>query len=145
MRIYLAGPELFLADAARIAAAKRAICAARAMSASSRPTRRPCRPRPTRAASGSASTSANEAHIRSCDALIANLTPFRGPSADPGTVYELGFMRALGRPVSGFMNTAGPLRQPDPGRPRPRRPPPAGRAGRMPRAWRSRNSTCTTT
>jgi nucleoside 2-deoxyribosyltransferase len=49
---------------------------------------------------------ANEAHIRSCDALIANLTPFRGPSADVGTVYELGFMRALGRPVFGYSNVA---------------------------------------
>jgi hypothetical protein len=36
--------------------------------------------------------------------VIANLTPFRGPSADPGTVYELGFMRALGRPVFGYSN-----------------------------------------
>jgi len=26
------------------------------------------------------------------DAIIANLTPFRGPSADAGTVYELGYM-----------------------------------------------------
>ena len=49
---------------------------------------------------------ANEAHIRSCDALIAELTPFRGPSADVGTVYELGFMRALGRPVFGYSNVA---------------------------------------
>jgi len=48
----------------------------------------------------------NEAHIRSCDALIANLTPFRGPSADVGTVFEVGFMRALGRPVFGWSNTA---------------------------------------
>ena len=39
----------------------------------------------------------NEAHIRGCDAVIANLTPFRGPSADAGTVYEVGFARALGR------------------------------------------------
>jgi nucleoside 2-deoxyribosyltransferase len=28
----------------------------------------------------------------SSDAIIANLTPFRGPGADPGTVYELGYM-----------------------------------------------------
>ncbi len=26
------------------------------------------------------------------DAVIANLTPFRGPGADAGTVYELGYM-----------------------------------------------------
>lgn len=29
-----------------------------------------------------------------CNMLIANLTPFRGVSADPGTVFELGYMTA---------------------------------------------------
>eukprot|EP01037_Dinobryon_pediforme_P001969 gene1969-2005_t len=48
----------------------------------------------------------NEAHITSCAALVANLTPFRGPSADAGTVFELGFMRALKRPVYGWTNVA---------------------------------------
>ena len=44
----------------------------------------------------------NEAHIRGCDAVIANLTPFRGVSADVGTAYEVGFARALGRPVFAY-------------------------------------------
>ena len=44
--------------------------------------------------------------MRSCAALIANLTPFRGPSTDVGTAYEIGFMRALGRPVFGYATTA---------------------------------------
>src|SRR4029077_1246927 len=47
----------------------------------------------------------NEAHIRSCQALIANLTPFRGPSADVGTVYEVGFARALGLKLFGYSTT----------------------------------------
>lgn len=51
----------------------------------------------------------NEAHILSCAALVANLTPFRGPSADVGTVFELGFMRALNRPVFGWSNTSVPF------------------------------------
>jgi nucleoside 2-deoxyribosyltransferase len=38
--------------------------------------------------------------------LIANLTPFRGPSGDVGTAYELGFARALGRPVFAYTNVA---------------------------------------
>jgi nucleoside 2-deoxyribosyltransferase len=38
--------------------------------------------------------------------MIANLTPFRGPSADVGTVYEVAMMRTLGRPVFGYANTA---------------------------------------
>ena len=44
----------------------------------------------------------NEAHIRSCAAVVANLTPFRGPSADAGTVYEVGFARGLGLKVFGY-------------------------------------------
>ena len=44
----------------------------------------------------------NEAHIRSCQGLIANLTPFRGPSADAGTIFEVGFARALGLKLFGY-------------------------------------------
>ena len=36
--------------------------------------------------------------------MIVNLTPFRGPSADVGAAYEMGFMRALGRPIFGYSN-----------------------------------------
>jgi nucleoside 2-deoxyribosyltransferase len=48
----------------------------------------------------------NEAHIRGCSAVIANLTPFRGPSADVGTVFEIGFARGLGLPVFGYATVA---------------------------------------
>ena len=34
------------------------------------------------------------------DAIIANLTPFRGPGADAGTVYELGYMAGRGKLAS---------------------------------------------
>jgi len=37
-----------------------------------------------------------------CDAIIANLTPFRGISADPGTVFEVGYMIGQGKPAFGF-------------------------------------------
>jgi hypothetical protein len=47
--------------------------------------------------------------IREADALIANLTPFRGVSADVGTVFELGFAFALHRPVFGYSNTGAAL------------------------------------
>ena len=38
------------------------------------------------------------------DAIIANLTPFRGPGADPGTVYELGYMAGRGKLCLGYCN-----------------------------------------
>jgi nucleoside 2-deoxyribosyltransferase len=108
MRVYLAGPDVFLPDPVGRGAILKRICAAHGlvgvfplddlgggdpaalaeMSLAFRIARR------------------NELHIEACAALIANLTPFRGPSADVGTVYELGFMRALGRPVFGWSNVA---------------------------------------
>ncbi len=45
---------------------------------------------------------ANRELMDSCDAIIANLTPFRGISADPGTVYEVGYMIGQGKPAFGF-------------------------------------------
>lgn len=105
MRLYLAGPEVFLADSADIAAAKRAICAAEGLTGIF-PLEPPPVPPDPALPEWRRIYRANESHIRSCDALVANLTPFRGASADPGTVYELGFMRALGRPVFGYSNVA---------------------------------------
>ena len=45
---------------------------------------------------------ANRELMDSCDAIIANLTPFRGISADPGTVFEVGYMVGQGKPAFGF-------------------------------------------
>src|SRR3954463_12547306 len=104
MRIYLAGPEVFLADSAAIAAAKRAVCAAHGLHGVF-PTDQPV-PEAEAAPAWQRLYRGLEAEMRNCDAIIANLTPFRGPSADPGTVYELGFMRALGRPAFGYSNLA---------------------------------------
>lgn len=108
MRVYLAGPEVFLADADAVGAAKKAVCAAHGLTGvfpldpHPEPEDGPLEAHPLDACRRI--YRANEAYIRSCDALIANLTPFRGPSADAGTAYELGFMRALGRPVLAYTN-----------------------------------------
>ncbi|TGN40273.1 nucleoside 2-deoxyribosyltransferase [Marinobacter confluentis] len=45
---------------------------------------------------------ANRGLMDSCDAIIANLTPFRGISADPGTVFEVGYMIGQGKRAYGF-------------------------------------------
>lgn len=100
MRIYLAGPEVFLPDPAGFGAAKKAICARHGMTGIF-PLDAPA-PMPSGPPDWRRIHAANEAHIQGCDALIANLTPFRGIAADPGTVFELGYMRGLGRPVSGY-------------------------------------------
>jgi nucleoside 2-deoxyribosyltransferase len=110
MRVYLAGPDVFLPDAEARGAALKSICAQHGLTGvfplDSLPDEPPAwadLPQCRRIAL------CNEAHIRGCHALIANLTPFRGPSADAGTVFELGFMRALGRPVFAWSNTEIPF------------------------------------
>jgi nucleoside 2-deoxyribosyltransferase len=37
--------------------------------------------------------------IRSCRGVIADLSPFRGPSADVGTAFEVGFAHGLNLPI----------------------------------------------
>ena len=110
MRVYLAGPDVFLPDPVARGAALKAVCARHGLTGvfpldpfEAAPVEWDALPLARRIALG------NEAHIRGADVLIANLTPFRGPSADAGTVFELGFARALGRPVFGWSNTAVPF------------------------------------
>lgn len=110
-RVYLAGPEVFLPNGAEVALRKKALCARHGfegvfpldagVEAAGRTPRQ----------QGLAIHAANEALVRDCALLVANLTPFRGPSADAGTVYELGLARGLGRPVFGYTNAAAGLRE----------------------------------
>ncbi len=102
-RVYLAGPDVFLPDPTAWMERKKAICSAHGLAGVSpldaldaEPPEWDALPEWRRIALR------NEAHIRSCAAIVANLTPFRGPSADVGTVYEVGFARGLGRPVFGY-------------------------------------------
>jgi nucleoside 2-deoxyribosyltransferase len=112
LRVYLAGPDIFLPDAGHWAERKKAICAHHGLDGVT-PLDHPGDEPPDEAALPEWRRIAlrNEALIRSSALMIANLTPFRGPSADVGTVYEVGFMRALGRPVYGYATTVAPLLQ----------------------------------
>ena len=110
-RVYLAGPEVFLLNAREIGAHKRAICARHGLvgvfPADEEETGDPALPL---TAQGLAISCAMERAMRACDAMIVNLTPFRGPSADVGSAYEMGFMRALGRPIFGYTHDTRPFR-----------------------------------
>jgi nucleoside 2-deoxyribosyltransferase len=106
-RVYLAGPDVFLPDAGAWLERKKAICAGFCLTGVSpldALTDEP--PAWQRLPEWRRIALRNEAHIRSCAAVIANLTPFRGPSADVGTVYEIGFARGLGLRVFGYATVA---------------------------------------
>jgi nucleoside 2-deoxyribosyltransferase len=107
---YLAGPDVFLAHAVENAAAKIAICAKYGIIG-----RAPLDPdiaqtlkRPQDAA-WRAIYHNNLRLMESCDLVIANLTPFRGASADSGTLVEIGWFLGRGRPVFGYTNVAEPF------------------------------------
>ncbi|WP_291866072.1 nucleoside 2-deoxyribosyltransferase [Bradyrhizobium sp.] len=101
MKIYLAGPDVFLPDAAGIGRRKAEICARHGLIGLY----------PLDNAIGLSARDAsldifrgNEAMMIEADAIIADLTPFRGPGADAGTVYELGFMAGRGKFCLGYCN-----------------------------------------
>jgi nucleoside 2-deoxyribosyltransferase len=107
-KLYLAGPEVFASDAVEIGHAKRAICARygfEGLFPLDNQIAAQASPRET----GLAIFRANRDMIRSADLVIANLTPFRGLSADPGTVWEIGFAAGLGIPVIGYSHDPRPL------------------------------------
>lgn len=107
-RVYLAGPDVFLADGAAIIAAKNDLALAYGFlpNGIAEDELDPTGLSPFEF--GHRISLANEKAMRAADLIIANLTPFRGISADIGTAYELGFMCALGRPAYGYTNTARP-------------------------------------
>jgi nucleoside 2-deoxyribosyltransferase len=101
MKIYLAGPDVFLPDATAIGRCKVDICKAHGVTG--------LYPLDNKVDLTAPDASlqifrGNEAMMDEADAIIANLTPFRGPGADPGTAYELGAMAARRKLCLGYSN-----------------------------------------
>ena len=99
-RIYLAGPTCFLGNARELYDDLKARCLTLGMVALS-----PCDSCVTddgSAADAQSIRSRNLDMIKQCDAVLADLRPFRGPSADCGTVYECGYASALSKPVVAY-------------------------------------------
>ncbi|WP_297492930.1 nucleoside 2-deoxyribosyltransferase [Acidocella sp.] len=105
LKAYLAGPDVFLPHAAAQAEAKIALCAKYGLTGIapfnpdldlSLPPARLWR-----------RIFADDVRMmRDCDIIIANLTPFRGASADAGTLVELGWFLGMARPAYGYSNSA---------------------------------------
>jgi nucleoside 2-deoxyribosyltransferase len=101
MKIYLAGPDVFLPDAVEIGRRKAAICARHGLIGLYPLDNAVDLTAPD---ASLAIFKGNEAMMDAADAIIANLTPFRGPSADAGTVYELGYMAGRGKLCFAYCN-----------------------------------------
>lgn len=101
MKVYLAGPDVFLPEAIQIGRQKAMICYRHGITGLY-PLDVAIDPRAADASL--AIFKGNEAMMDEADAIIANLTPFRGPSADVGTVYELGYMAGRGKLCFAYSN-----------------------------------------
>lgn len=103
-RVFLAGPDRFSPDAAFVEARQKALCEEAGLVAVAAPEP------DTAAEAGELQARAHYAEtisrLRGADAVIANLTPWRGPGADPATAFLAGFGAALGKPLFAYMNIA---------------------------------------
>ena len=99
-RVYLAGPDVFFPDSLTLARKRKDFLAGLEMEG--------VFPLDTQQAGQNLPTDAhtifkaNRGLIDSCHAVLANVTPFRGPSADVGTAWEMGYACGQGKPVVAY-------------------------------------------
>jgi nucleoside 2-deoxyribosyltransferase len=103
--VYLAGPDVFLPNAVAVGRRKVELCAKYGFKGLFPLDNEIASPGPPRQ-HGRAIYKANVEMMLRADAILANLSPFRGISADAGTVFEVGFFAALGRPIFAYSNDA---------------------------------------
>lgn len=103
VKIYLAGPEVFLPDAREVLDRKISLARAAGFEPLA-PGDLEIPPAATRREQGEHIFLVDKNLMLSADVIIANLTPFRGLHADVGTVFELGFMHGCGKHVFGYSN-----------------------------------------
>ncbi len=108
LKIYLAGAQVFLTDAVATGERMKALCAQYGFEGhfpldnvleESDP-----------AALAEKIRLANIAMIDACDIVIADLSPFRGPEPDSGTVWEVGYAMGRGKQVWGYCSDTRTLR-----------------------------------
>jgi nucleoside deoxyribosyltransferase len=103
MKIYFAGPDIFRQDYCSVVAEIRRLCSDSGIT--------PLIPSDDGLKDPRAIYDKNIRLIRECDGVIANLDPFRGPAEpDSGTVFEVGFARAMGKFVIVRLEDARPYR-----------------------------------
>lgn len=90
-KVYLAGPDVFASDAAERAEQYKSLCRMHGFE--------PLHPVDQVEPTAQSIYQHNVELIQQADAVIANANPFRGAEPDSGTVFEIGYAVALGKPV----------------------------------------------
>lgn len=99
MKIYLAGPDVFRPDAIEHGNKLKMMCAEYGHIGLY-----PMDNDPKISAYRDCIYTNNKKLLDSCDCVIANITPYHGPSADVGTVWEIGYAKALNKLVMAYTN-----------------------------------------
>ncbi|MEH6491529.1 nucleoside 2-deoxyribosyltransferase [Halopseudomonas sp.] len=104
--VYLAGFDVFRRDAVAQGERLKALCAEQGLRGVY-----PLDDAPAGEVSDLASwiCQSNLQKIRDADAVLANLNSFRGSEPDSGTVFEIGYAAALGKPVWAYFSDQRPL------------------------------------
>ena len=105
-RVYLAGPDVFRTNAEAVGESKKALCGRFGVEGVFPMDTVPGAP-PVDESDPRSIYRACVAHMDRCDALVADMTPFRGPSMDVGTAFEMGYAVARGLPVFGYSDLLG--------------------------------------
>jgi nucleoside 2-deoxyribosyltransferase len=100
-KIYLAGPDVFHPKQEHIFAERIRVCRDYGIS--------PLIPMDDSVKTPEDIYESNISLLQSSDAVIANITPFRGPHCDVGTAFELGYAIARSKPVWAFSDSCEPL------------------------------------
>lgn len=104
--IYLAGPEVFRPDALAEGERLKALCAEAGFAGLY-----PLDGAPPEGENAVAIRARCIAGIGRADALVANISPFRGTHMDPGTAWEIGYATARGKPVYLWSTDPRPMRE----------------------------------
>ena len=112
-RIYLAGPGVFRPDALDYGEQLKQICAAEGLEGLF-PMDNKIEAE-TKEARARYIYQANVALIDHAHAVVADISPFRGPNMDPGTAWEIGYGIAKGLPVFAWSSDPSPLAKRTPG------------------------------
>lgn len=105
MKVYLAGPDVFLPNAKEFGDKKKAICQRYGLTGLFPLDNEIDGTGMSLQKFAFAISRANEELIDSSVGIIANMTPFRGPSTDVGTAFEIGYARAKKKLIFGCSNT----------------------------------------
>lgn len=99
--VYLAGPDVFFPDVLDRAARLKALCATVGLEGLF-PLDNVLPAQASQAATAMAIYRGNVALMDRAQAGIVNMMPWHGPSLDAGTAFEVGYLRAQGKPVFGY-------------------------------------------